>query len=381
MKEPLVKKPPSTIRSRIAGDVAEARAAARREGPDRAWRLLEEAHILSQPYAMPHVRVHLAMLGVARRTDRKPVRRPRSAPVAVLILAIVVLGLLAACGGSSGEQRADDDTTTTVARTAASPPATAARPTETVDDLVAVGGARLHVRCSGTGDTTVLLLAGFTGGADDWAAVERSIGASTRVCAYDRFGIGQSDPPPVPQTFETQAKDLRSLLLSIGEVGPYVVVGHSFGGPEAVTFASLFPEDVDGLLLLDASPPTWNSTICAVGDDGSATAAALRDLCASQAAPANNPEGLAAPRAFADVGKIASLDDLPMIVATAPARSGIDGLSAPAVAGLNAAWDAGQEHWASLSTASRLVTVDGTGHYIQDDQPAVVLDLIDELVQ
>jgi pimeloyl-ACP methyl ester carboxylesterase len=84
------------------------------------------------------------------------------------------------------------------------------------------------------------------------------------VCSYAKFGTGTSDPAPTPQTFATQADDLHELLRVAGEPGPYVVLGHSFGGAEAVTFASRHGEEVVGLLLLDASPTTWPATACSV---------------------------------------------------------------------------------------------------------------------
>jgi pimeloyl-ACP methyl ester carboxylesterase len=158
------------------------------------------------------------------------------------------------------------------------------------------------------------------------------------------------------------------------------VVGHSFGGPVAVTFTSLFPDEVQGLLLLDASPVGWNTAICGVADGGSPTAAGWRQACALQADPAANPERLDGPVAFAEVATIDSLGDVPMIVATAPTREETAGLPASEAAALNAAWNTGQDHWVSLSSSARLVTVADTGHYIQDDQPEVVLDLIAELL-
>lgn len=311
-----------------------------------------------------------------------PIRRSSGAlhvafatPIAVV--ATVLLGVLAACGGSTG-----DASGTGAEATSTMPATTAVRPSATVDELAVVSGARLHVRCSGAGDTTVVLIAGFGGTTEHWAAIEPSVSKATRVCAYDRFGTGTSDPPPAPQTFATQAKDLRTLLRSIREPGPYVVVGHSFGGAEAVTFASLYPDDVRGLLLLEASPVTWNAAICAVADNGSAAAGSFRDACAMQADPAKNPEHLAGPAAFAQVATITSLDALPMIVATAPDRGpGVAGLPASDVAALNAAWDTGQDHWVSLSSAARLVTVADTGHFIQVDQPGVVLDQIRQLLR
>ena len=140
---------------------------------------------------------------------------------------------------------------------------------------------------------------------------------SARVCSYAHFGTGTSDPPPGPQTFSTRANDLQALLRAAGEHSPYLLVGHSFGGAEAVMFASMFPDDVTGVLLLDASPATWITTLCSVVDDGSDAAASYRELCASLSDPANNPEHLDGPSAFAEVAEVTSLGDLPMIVDTA----------------------------------------------------------------
>ena len=97
--------------------------------------------------------------------------------------------------------------------------------------------------------------------------------------SYAHFGTGDSDPPPGPQTFLTRASDLQALWRAAGEPGPYLLVGHSFGGAEAVTFALLFPADVTGVVLLDATPANWITAICAVADDGSAAAAGYQESC------------------------------------------------------------------------------------------------------
>ena len=98
-----------------------------------------------------------------------------------------------------------------------------------------------------------------------------------------------SDPPPADQTCVTQATILHALLESIGEPGPYVLVGHSYRGAEAVTFASLFPAEVTGLVLLDASPVTWHEATCSASDDGSDTAHAFRGQCEGRSDPAQSP--------------------------------------------------------------------------------------------
>ena len=260
------------------------------------------------------------------------------------------------------------------------PPATVARPTGVVDELVSVNGARLHLQCDGDGATTVVLVAGFGGSTENWGSIGPAVSETTRVCAYDRFGNGASDAPPAPQTFATQAADLHALLQSAGETGPYVIVGHSFGGAEAVTFASMFPTEVHGLLLLDASPPAWNTAICAVPDDGSDTAHVFQSLCEQQSKPDNNVELLDAPTAFAEVATIDSLTGLPMIVASADHHS-YPGLAASEEARLNDVWNAGQAHWTSLAPTAQLITVSNTSHNIQLDRPDIVLDKIHELIQ
>lgn len=115
---------------------------------------------------------------------------------------------------------------------------------ETIDELVRVGDGRLHIRCVGVGDTTVLLIAGFNDGGDNWGEIEAALARQARVCSYARFGTGASNPPTQSQTFATSARDLHALMAEIGQRGPYVVVGHSYGGGEAVTFASRYRTEV-----------------------------------------------------------------------------------------------------------------------------------------
>ena len=239
-----------------------------------------------------------------------------------------------------------------------------------VDELIEVGGARLHLHCSGAGDTTVVLIAGLGDGGDYWGAIEPTVAKSARVCSYAHFGAGTSDPPPGPQTFSTRANNLHELLRTAGEHSPYLLVGHSFGGAEAVMFASMFLDDVSGVLLLDASPANWITVLCSVVDDGSDGAASYGELCASLSDPANNAEHLDAPAAFAEVSEVTSLGDLPMIVDTAAEHPW--GLAPSEQGRFNEEWTAGQDHWVSLSSAAQFQSVDNTGHYIAVDRPDVV---------
>jgi pimeloyl-ACP methyl ester carboxylesterase len=251
------------------------------------------------------------------------------------------------------------------------------RPTASVDELVAVDGARLHVRCAGSGPATAVLVAGFETSSKIWDAVTPAVAEQTRVCTYDRFGTGTSDPAPRSQTFASQVEDLHAALASLGEIGPYVVVGHSFGGGAAVVFADTYRTEVTGLLLVDASPVTWPTTICSVPDDGTPAAIGYQQLCTNISTPANNVEHLAGLAAFDEVAEIDSLGDLPMAAMTATQHPW--GLADSQNARLDDAWDAGQDHWLSLSSSARLVPIGSTGHNIQVDQPAAVIEQITAL--
>ena len=259
------------------------------------------------------------------------------------------------------------------------PPTPVVRPTALVDELVDVDGARLHVRCAGTGPVTAVLVAGFETSSGIWDAVTPTVAEHSRVCAYDRYGTGTSDPAPQSQTFADQADDLHAALSSLGETGPYLVVGHSFGGAEAVTFAADHRTEVSGLVLVDASPANWPRAVCAVTDDGSPAAAEYQQMCDALSAPADNAERLDGVAAFDEVAEIGSLGDLPMVVMTA--RQHPWGLTDAENARLDDAWSAGQDHWSSLSTAARLVAVDDAGHNIQVDRPDVVIEHLLDLLR
>ncbi|MGV8964943.1 MAG: alpha/beta hydrolase [Cellulomonas sp.] len=121
--------------------------------------------------------------------------------------------------------------------------------------LVDVGGHTMHLDCSGTGRPTVVLESGLGGTATLWNRITTQVGSSTRVCAYDRAGQGSSDATDTPRDGVTIATELRSLLDTAGEAGPFVLVGHSAGGPYVMTFAVQNSDDVAGMVLLDATNP------------------------------------------------------------------------------------------------------------------------------
>jgi len=119
--------------------------------------------------------------------------------------------------------------------------------------LVDLGGHRLHLNCTGKGNPTVVVENGLGDFSIDWILVQSRVSAFTRVCTYDRAGYAWSDPGPKPRTFSQINLELHDALRKLGERGPFVLVGHSYGGPVVRNFAATYPQDVAGMVLVDAA--------------------------------------------------------------------------------------------------------------------------------
>ena len=121
--------------------------------------------------------------------------------------------------------------------------------------LVDVGGYRLHLNCAGSGSPTVVLLPGAGEISSTWGWIAPTIARDARVCVYDRAGRGWSEGETSQQDGVALAADLRTLLDRAHETGPFVLVGHSFGGLYVLNFAAQYPDQVAGVVLLDSTHP------------------------------------------------------------------------------------------------------------------------------
>jgi pimeloyl-ACP methyl ester carboxylesterase len=113
--------------------------------------------------------------------------------------------------------------------------------------LVDIGGRKLHLHCTGKGSPTVILLAGGGAFSIDWSLVQPTIAENSRVCSYDRAGLGWSDPGPDEDTAEETVSDLHALLVAGAEKEPFVLVGASIGGIFIQAYQHAYPEEITGL--------------------------------------------------------------------------------------------------------------------------------------
>ena len=117
--------------------------------------------------------------------------------------------------------------------------------------LVDIGGRRLHLHCTGSGSPTVVIEAGASSFSIDFSLVQPGASKTTRVCSYDRAGSGWSDARPDVETPIRVIRDLRTVLGTAGEKGPFVMVGASRGGVLVRLFQAEYPADVTGMVLID----------------------------------------------------------------------------------------------------------------------------------
>lgn len=309
--------------------------------------------------------------------------------------------------------------------------------------LVDIGGRRLNVICTGQGSPTVILEAGLLADSSAWRLVQPAISRSTRVCSYDRAGLGFSDPAGSPRDAAAIARDLHALLGRAGIAPPYVLVGWSSGGLYTRLYQYRFPDEVVGLVEVD--PDTEFFTL----DDWSKIVMASMkkprrwvdqqfrdwygqyDNCAvnvSRGTCAFFPGGLAAYRkrqraagcpkvsraacALAEVrgehlerasfwrdealeleasdksaAEVRAAErpygNLPLIVLTDSENGDIDKSDPAWVPAQRLGWvakDKAEERIARLSTAGAHFVVAGSSHAIQLDYPSAVISAIDEVV-
>jgi len=267
--------------------------------------------------------------------------------------------------------------------------------------LIDIGnGRKMYLECSGSGSPTVILESGYRNDADIWSAelepgmspVFSQVAGFTRVCAYDRPGtfldadhFGRSTPVPMPRTARDLVSDLHALLRTAHVPGPYVFAAHSFGGIFARLYASTHPNDVVGMVLVDAlsekvrtglTPEQWKLYVNFGFTKPTPGLEKYKDI-----------ETLDVNASLNQMEEAASAEPLrPMPVFVLTQGQPFDlspwqPLPADFPGALNKAWHTAQDALATLAPNAKHKIATKSSHYIQAQEPQLVIDAIKEVVE
>lgn len=287
--------------------------------------------------------------------------------------------------------------------------------------MIDVGGHRLHLHCMGQGSPTVVLEAGAPGWSLYWSTVQPEVARVTRVCSYDRAGLGWSERGPLPRTGQQLARELHRLLDRAGIPGPYILVGHSLGGLVTRLYRQEHPRDVVGMVLVDAGhtlemrqlefrsfthaaqsmlPIMRTMTILGIprlmmsfdklpsllAEQETKVPESIRPMLRAGWLRTGSvttlaDEGSALIETLEQVRRTDSLGDLPLVVVTATAPVWWPDMPSQVnPVKFRKMWLDLQQDLTTLSSNSRQVFADQSGHFIQFDQPSLVIEVIRQMV-
>ena len=235
---------------------------------------------------------------------------------------------------------------------------------------VDVGGFKLNLRCSGDGSPVVVLDSGAGDTSATWDWVVPDVKRFTRVCAYDRAGLGKSGPGPKPRSADRLSEELHNLLRRAGVLPPYVLAGHSLGGLNARVYASRYPDEVAGLVLVDATQEDFPAMEAAI------LTPAEREK--TRTAIANAPEAVrdeldAIPLSVAVLRRCGPPPEVPVVIISAVHASDSEKF--------REAWTELQGRLAAAYPRAKRIVATQSGHYVPFDQPELVVDAIREVVE
>lgn len=278
--------------------------------------------------------------------------------------------------------------------------------------LVDIGSRRMNIYCTGTGSPTVVLDAGAGDATEVWRKVQGPISERTRVCSYDRAGMGFSDGAASRRDAQSIVSDLHSLLHRADIEPPYVLVAHSIAGLYAPLYADRYPNEVAGMVLVDPTPPYVYRREAPVAPDVIKLAKGGEELARSCYNAAASGELKTGNKAYADcldtsgqqhslsfwydyLSETSSVEgadsvearraqrnygNMPLIVLTAADGFKLPGVPKAQQIAAWKTWNAMHDELARNSSVGVNFVVHDSGHYIQLEQPSAVISAVNEVV-
>lgn len=254
--------------------------------------------------------------------------------------------------------------------------------TPRIESMIDVGGRSLHCFAYGNGSPTVVLVSGLEIPQEYWNTVIPDLAAKTTVVTFDRAGIGKSEIGDLPTHGEQSAKDLRVLLDKLSVPGPYILVGHSYGGSVVRLFASMYPENIGGLILEETQHEDVLSEMRKVlkGED---LETFEQVLVAGFEAPENPmTEGDYRNATREQVKESEPLPRVPFVILTCADRvNAMQPLfSDGAIEELATLDFAMMNELAASVPGGRQIMIEGTGHHVHVDKPEALLVPLVEMI-
>src|SRR5436190_841065 len=233
-----------------------------------------------------------------------------------------------------------------------------------------VGGHSLNMQIGGEGSPAVIFEAGFGAGlVSSWSTVQSNVAKFARTVSYDRAGIGQSEAGPKPRAAKQIALELHTALQKAGVPPPYVLVGHSFGGIYVRVFADMYPKEVVGMVLIDPSQETFDEW-ARTHQEAQRTALDEQIAKASQGVRDESAE-VNTSYQQARAAKVPA--GVPVILLTATKDDTMP-------AAVRKVWAEKHDEWIAKVPSGKHLKVENSGHFIQGEQPQVVIDPIKQVV-